>query len=101
MEVHSVELDVSSLQWKFGFEGDGVVINAENPLRHVRVSDDGFRLTINRTTLQSGADLGTDGLYTCTSCNMDRICHSMTTNVTIFGKCPCKSPLHRTKLQYM
>lgn len=96
--VHSIQLNVSSVQWKFGFEEEGVVINEENPLRRIHISNDGFRLTINRTTLKSGADLGTDGLYTCRSCNTNMRCRSMTTNVTIFGKgtSPCKDPVHQS-----
>lgn len=100
VRLHSVQLNVSSLQWKFGFEEEGEGINEDNPLRRVHISDDGFRLTINRTTLKTGADLGTDGLYTCQSCNRDAKCLSMTTNVTIFGKQPLQyeSEIHQSKL---
>ena len=83
---HSVWLNVSSVQWKFGFEEEGNVIDVENPLRRIHISSNGFRLTINRTTMRSGAESGTDGLYTCRACSVDTTCHSMTTNVTIFGK---------------
>ena len=97
---HSARLNVSSLQWKFGFEEEGEVINEDNPLRRVHISDDGFRLTINRTTLKTGADLGTDGLYTCRSCNRDAECLSRTTAVTIFGKLALQyeSEMHQSKL---
>jgi hypothetical protein len=80
LRMFNVQWNVSALVWSF----NGNPIDFDST-RRLMLSNNRIRLTINRTTLESGAESSTDGLYACTACAFDRRCATTSTRVTIFA----------------
>ena len=79
--LYRQQWNVSALEWSFNNVPIGLI-----ETRRLQLSNNRIQLTINATTLVSGAEGSTDGLYSCRVCAFDGRCQSTSTTITIFGE---------------
>ena len=88
----SLNINESSVRWFFrpDLETPPLEIEGNETRRKVFLGQNPLQIIINRTALDSGADDGTDGDYTCEACSYsfrpNFRCVRKTTRVRIFGK---------------
>ena len=82
--LYGQQWNVSALEWSFNNVPIGLIES-----RRLQLRNSGIQLVINSTTLESGAEDSTDGLYSCRVCAFDGRCQRTNTRIMIFGECNC------------